>query len=173
MTRRPINLYKHSAQVLYNKAKPGLDKNTKICEKIRWKAECLPFEGKYVYRMLDVVMANTWRVSQSVFEIIPWIQQLRKDDKPTNVSVAQIRSRLTHSTKMVRGIDDFVCTTALKALFALKSPSKAPPIPLVIDPPQGQVMYSQEDVEVLAGFREYKREEQEKMANQTGCRTRI
>ncbi|KAG7351173.1 hypothetical protein IV203_010533 [Nitzschia inconspicua] len=102
----PLLLYKHSAQYRYNKAKPGLDMNTEISANVGCAARC-GFEGKYVFRMLDAVMVNTWRAYQAVTDIAPWLATL--DSTP---SLKQLRNNLYRKGS----IRQFVFDTSYESL---------------------------------------------------------
>ncbi|KAG7366188.1 hypothetical protein IV203_028858 [Nitzschia inconspicua] len=102
----PLLLYKHSAQYRYNKAKPGLDMNTEISANVGCAARC-GFEGKYVFRMLDAVMVNTWRAYQAVTDIAPWLATL--DSTP---SLKQLRNHLYRKGS----IRQFVFDTSYESL---------------------------------------------------------
>ncbi|KAG7348205.1 hypothetical protein IV203_016910 [Nitzschia inconspicua] len=96
----------HSAQYRYNKAKPGLDMNTEISANVGCAARC-GFEGKYVFRMLDAVMVNTWRAYQAVTDIAPWLATL--DSTP---SLKQLRNNLYRKGS----IRQFVFDTSYESL---------------------------------------------------------
>ncbi|KAG7347034.1 hypothetical protein IV203_006103 [Nitzschia inconspicua] len=65
------------------------------------------FEGKYVFRMLDAVMVNTWRAYQAVTDIAPWIATL--DSTP---SLKQLRNNLYRKGS----IRQFVFDTSYESL---------------------------------------------------------
>ncbi|KAG7341411.1 hypothetical protein IV203_023363 [Nitzschia inconspicua] len=102
----PLLLYKHSAQYRYNNAKPGLDMNTEISANVGCAARC-GIEGKYVFRMLDAVMVNTWRAYQAVTDIAPWLATL--DSTP---SLKQLRNHLYRKGS----IRQFVFNTSYESL---------------------------------------------------------
>ncbi|KAG7365412.1 hypothetical protein IV203_038616 [Nitzschia inconspicua] len=99
-------LFKRQHPPLLPYAKPGLDMNTEISANVGCAARC-GFEGKYVFRMLDAVMVNTWRAYQAVTDIAPWLATLE-----STPSLKQLRNHLYRKGS----IRQFVFDTSYESL---------------------------------------------------------
>ena len=84
---RPLKLFKSSYQFLYNKGKGGLDKSTEQEGIIRAKTKTC-FETKYIIRLINAIVINSWRVSQGM--------ALRETlvNENGNLSIIQIRRKM-------------------------------------------------------------------------------
>ena len=77
-------MYKHSSQFIYNKGKGGLDLGSEFEQKVRNKKDRLSFKRKYVFRMLDAVITNGWRMEQGRKVLLPYLAKLNnKNEKIT------------------------------------------------------------------------------------------
>lgn len=104
---RPLNLFKHAVQFLYNKGKGGLDKATELEERIRGGSKS-SFETKYIRRMINAVVINAWRVGQAN-KLKP---QLMMHDY---TSLAKIRRQLWDEG--IQGFKTELAKNRLKALY--------------------------------------------------------
>ena len=88
----PLQIFKQGTQYLYNKGKPGVDKNAEQEQRIRLEGKVC-FEAKYVLRLIDAVTINAWRAYQAVTVLAPYLVEGR--NPPT---LKQIRSKLSSYT---------------------------------------------------------------------------
>ena len=76
----PIHLYKHHVQTRYNSGKPGLDKCTELCLRVKHTTP-LTFGTNYVFSMIDRILINTWRAEMAITIIRPWIRSMVNNNK--------------------------------------------------------------------------------------------
>ena len=81
----PLKLFKNAHQLNYNKGKGGLDKATEQEALLRVRSK-LSFESKYVVRMINAILVNTWR-SFIAMKFRDWCHGKNEDD----LSVTKIR----------------------------------------------------------------------------------
>jgi hypothetical protein len=145
----PVKLYKYADQYLYNKGKPGVDKNTELTERLRHSTK-LSFETKYILRIFDAILINSWRVIQA----IEMLNDFNQDD---DQRASHLRRRLRDLT-----IDDFTLDFSINYLRELRVRTSSvdnADLPIVI---RGnavddlQQIYSRTDQDVLRRFSEYK-----------------
>ena len=74
----PLKLFKNAHQFNYNKGKGGLDKATEQDALLRVRS-ILSFESKYVVRMINNILVNTWR-SFSAMKFRDWCHGKKEED---------------------------------------------------------------------------------------------
>ena len=114
----PIKVYKHAEQFLYKKGKPGLDKNTELSERLRLTGN-LKFEVKYLLRLFDALLINTWRCIQA-HNVVSTFSRRGIGELP---NIAALRRQFRDMT-----IYDFAFDFALKYLKELRIRSSEAPI---------------------------------------------
>ncbi|KAG7341772.1 hypothetical protein IV203_006864 [Nitzschia inconspicua] len=132
---QPLLLYKHSVQHRYNKQKPGLDMNTELSDRVAFNSKG-SFESKYVFRMLDAILVNSWRAHQAVFDVAPWMATLA--EPPT---LAQVRRKL-HGAETIEDYVWYTSTASLAELASLKRSNLA--IPNLRDDSPAGALFMQE-----------------------------
>lgn len=140
----PLKLFKQATQYTYNKSKPGLDKNTELANIVAYPA-ALPFETKYVFRLIDAVLINSWRATQAVGVLMPWITSLQ--NTPT---IFQMRNKVKNEGSLERFLYD-VAITNLKKLEQLRVYN----VHGIVDEVQHD-SETEEDRQILQAFLAYK-----------------
>ena len=79
-----ICMYKHSSQFIYNKGKCGLDLGSEFEQKVKNKDK-LSFKRKYVFRMLDAVIKNGWRMDQGRKVLLPYLLKLNNKNEKIKI----------------------------------------------------------------------------------------
>ena len=110
---RPIRMYKHSSQFIYNKGKGGLDLGSEFEQKVR-TPDKLSFKRKYVIRILDTVITNGWRIEQGSKVLLPYLRKLY--DKNENITLKQLRIKL-HSFPL----ENYINSASIELIKAFKS----------------------------------------------------
>ena len=87
----PIHLYKHHVQTRYNYGKPGLDKCTELCLRVKHTTP-LTFETNYVFSMIGRISINTWRAEMAITIIQSWIRSM-VNNKRNATSLEQLRKK--------------------------------------------------------------------------------
>ncbi|KAG7366753.1 hypothetical protein IV203_029423 [Nitzschia inconspicua] len=132
---QPLLLYKHSVQHRHNKQKPGLDMNTELSDRVAFNSKG-SFESKYVFRMLDAILVNSWRAHQAVFDAAPWMATVA--EPPT---LAQVRRKL-HGAETIEDYVWYTSTASLTELASLKKSNLA--IPNIRDDSPAGAVFIQE-----------------------------
>jgi len=115
---KPLKVIKHAYQFEYNGGKWGLDKSTENYLKICVQASTSP-ESKYICRLFDGLVANSWIYDKSHFTIMPYVTQFREKHgrDPTR---EQIRQRAYENK-----LSDYVLSLSLDWLKALEDERRA------------------------------------------------
>ena len=100
-----------ASQGSYNGRKPGLDKNTEMALLISLINSKLCFESKYVLRMIDAVVCNTWRAHQAVHVALPFIE--KEEGNSRTAEIGKVRKKLNNSGMTLQ---DFTYKLAIKIL---------------------------------------------------------
>jgi len=111
----PLGMLKLSINFDYNKGKWGLDMCTENYHKICFDAVSLLLEGKYVLRLFDGVVGNSWKCEQGRAVIKPYVDRFKARHNGALPSSAQIRSK----AKLL-SLDDYVYKVALQWLESLE-----------------------------------------------------
>ena len=87
---KPLKVIKHAYQSEYNGGKWGLDKSTENYLKICVQAST-SLESKYICRLFDGLVANSWIYDKSHFTIMPYVTQFREKHgrDPTREQIRQ------------------------------------------------------------------------------------
>ena len=75
----PVSMYKHSQQYNYNKGKWGLYKNSEMTENVNLVAK-VPFESKYILRMIDAIVVNHFRCEQARTIVKPFVSKYKSNN---------------------------------------------------------------------------------------------
>ena len=112
----PVRMYKHSSQFIYNKGKGGLDQSSECEQKVK-SNDKLCFKRKYVFRMMDAVITNGWRIEQGRTILIPYLK--KQNVKNEEITVSNLRRQLYTST-----LENYIYDTSIEMLQALKGVPK-------------------------------------------------
>ena len=116
---KPLKVIKHAYQSEYNGGKWGLDKSTENYLKICVQAST-SLESKYICRLFDGLVANSWIYDKSHFTIMPYVTQFREKHGRDPTRREQIRQRAYENK-----LSDYVLTLSLDWLKALEDERRA------------------------------------------------
>ncbi|KAL7456269.1 hypothetical protein ACHAWC_008134 [Mediolabrus comicus] len=88
----PVGKLKHVTNFGYNKGKWGLDKSTENYFKVHLTTKGLPFESKYILRMIDGVGCNSWKVEQGRM-VKEFVLEHRRKNNGDNPSLSSVRTK--------------------------------------------------------------------------------